>query len=327
MERRDFLRSLAAATTGILVDQIPITAGEAGRDRLRKLLPLRKLGRTGEAVTMLGVGGWHIGRMSETEAQATLETALEGGVRFFDSAEGYQDGGSERRLGKLLTPKHRDLIFLMTKTYARDGKMAKGHLETSLRNLRTDVIDLWQMHTVETPEDVDGRIKEGVLDVMVEAVESGKVRHIGFTGHMRPSAHLRVLERTDVFKTCQLPVNLADPSYESFIRRVVPSLVERKLGIIAMKSLANGGFFGGSQQGEHGDKPKAVPDRVRVADAIHFVLSLPVSVLVTGPDDRHQMAEKIELVRSFQGMNESRRGALINRVSELAKNGLEFYKA
>ena len=327
MERRDFLRSLVAATTGILVDQIPITAGEAGRDRLGKLLPLRKLGRTGEAVTMLGVGGWHIGRMNETEAQATLETALEGGVRFFDSAEGYQDGGSERRLGKLLTPKHRDLIFLMTKTYARDGKMAKGHLETSLRNLRTDVIDLWQMHTVETPEDVDGRIKEGVLDVMVEAVESGKVRHIGFTGHMRPAAHLRVLERTDVFKTCQLPVNLADPSYESFIRRFVPSLVERKLGIIAMKSLANGGFFGGSQQGEHGDKPKAVPDRVRVADAIHFVLSLPVSVLVTGPDDRHQMAEKIELVRSFQGMNESRRGALINRVSELAKNGLEFYKA
>lgn len=327
MERRDFLRSLVAATTGILVDQIPITAGEAGRDRLGKLLPLRKLGRTGEAVTMLGVGGWHIGRMSETEAQATLETALEGGVRFFDSAEGYQGGGSERRLGKLLTPKHRDLIFLMTKTYARDGKMAKGHLETSLRNLRTDVIDLWQMHTVETPEDVDGRIKEGVLDVMVEAVESGKVRHIGFTGHMRPSAHLRVLERTDVFKTCQLPVNLADPSYESFIRRVVPSLVARKLGIIAMKSLANGGFFGGSQQGEHGNKPKAVPDRVTVADAIHFVLSLPVSVLVTGPDDRHQMAEKIELVRSFQGMNESRRGALINRVSELAKNRLEFYKA
>ena len=325
MERRDFLRSLAAVTTGVLVDRV--SASAPARDRLGDLLPLRKLGSTGEAVTMLGLGGWHVGRMSEAEAQTTIETALEGGVRFFDTAQAYQDGGSERRLGKLLTPKYRDVIFLMTKTAAFDGRTARRHLEGSLRNTRTDVLDLWQMHSVGTPEDVDDRIRAGVLDVMTEAADSGKVRHIGFTGHDRPSAHLRVLERTDRFRTCQLPINLADPSHESFIRHVVPSLVKGKLGVIAMKSLANGGFFGGSRQGEPGDKSKVVPDRVSMADAIHFVFSLPVSVLVTGADDRGQIAEKIALARSFQGMGESRRQALIDRVSDLAKNGLEFYKA
>lgn len=325
MERRDFLRSLAAVTAGMLVDRVSVSASV--RDRLGDLLPLRKLGTTGEAVTMLGLGGWHVGRVSEAEAQTTIETALDGGVRFFDTAHGYQDGGSERRLGKLLTPKYRDVIFLMTKTAAFDGRTARRHLEGSLRNMRTDVLDLWQMHSVETPEDVDERVRAGVLDVMMEAVDSGKVRHIGFTGHSRPSAHLRVLERTDRFATCQLPINLADPSYESFIQRVVPSLVKRKLGVIAMKSLANGGFFGGSRQGEPGDRPKVVPDRVSMADAIHFVFSLPVSVLVTGADNRRQIAEKIALARSFQGMGESRRQALIDRVSELAGNGVEFYKA
>ena len=111
-------------------------------DRLGKLLPTRTLGRTGEAVTILGVGGWHIGRMSERNAQATIEAALEGGVRFFDSAEGYQDGGSESRLGKLLTPKYRDVVYLMTKTTARDAAGARRHLEDSLRRLAVDYLRL-----------------------------------------------------------------------------------------------------------------------------------------------------------------------------------------
>jgi uncharacterized protein len=323
-DRRSFLKSLAAllATAGF-----PRRAGAAPpRDRLGELLPTRRLGRTTEEVTMLGLGGWHFGRMSERDAQATLEAALEGGVRFFDSAESYQDGGSESRFGQLLTPRYRDVAYVMTKTTATDAATAQRHLEDSLRRLNVDRIDLWQMHAVASADDVDRRMEAGVLDVIVKAKESGKVRHIGFTGHTRPSAHRRVLERTDVFEVCQLPVNVADPSYESFIDGVVPTLVERNVGVIAMKTLANGGFFGGSRHGEHGDNPKLVPDRVSIAEALRFAWSLPIGVLVTGPDGPVQMREKIELARAFEPLSEAERGELIRRVADRAGQSVEFYK-
>ncbi|MBC8235132.1 aldo/keto reductase [bacterium] len=328
MERRVFLKSLAGLTAGILLPrQVFANKSEKSSDRLGELLPIRVLGRTGESVTMLGVGGWHIGRMNERDAQETIETALEEGVRFFDTAESYQSGGSESRLGQLLTPKYRDVVFLMTKTTATDGDTAKRHLEESLRRLATEHLDLWQVHAVSNPEDVDNRINHGVLDAMVEAKESGKTRYIGFTSHTRPSAHLRVLEKTDVFDTCQMPVNVADPSYESFIEGVLPKLVEHKIGVLAMKSLANGGFFGGSRHGEHGDNPRLVPHRVSIAEAIHFVWSLPVSVLITGPDNVEQMKEKIKLARSFIRMDEKQRQALVKKVADLAGQRVEFYKA
>jgi len=327
MERRIFLKSLAGLTAGILLPrQVFANKSEKSSDRLGELLPVRVLGRTGESVTMLGVGGWHIGRMNERHAQETIEVALEEGVRFFDTAESYQSGGSESRLGQLLTPKYRDVVFLMTKTTATDGDTAKRHLEESLRRLATEYLDLWQVHAVSNPEDVDNRINHGVLDAMVEAKESGKTRYIGFTSHTRPSAHLRVLEKTDVFDTCQMPANVADPSYESFIEGVLPKLVEHKIGVLAMKSLANGGFFGGSRHGEHGDNPRLVPHRVSIAEAIHFVWSLPVSVLITGPDNVEQMKEKIKLARSFIRMDEKQRQALVKKVADLAGQRVEFYK-
>jgi aryl-alcohol dehydrogenase-like predicted oxidoreductase len=276
---------------------------------------------------MLGVGGWHLGRMSDRDAQATIEAALEGGVRFFDTAESYQTGESESRLGKLLTPKYRDVVYLMTKTTARDAEGAKRHLEDSLRRLSVDYLDLWQVHGVQSPDDVDGRIANGVFEVMREAKASGKVRHIGFTGHTRPSAHLRVLEKSDIFDVCQMPVNLADPSYESFILGVLPTLIDRRIGVLAMKTLANGGFFGGSQHGEHGDNPTLIPERVSLAEAIHFAWSLPISVLITGPDHLDQMKEKIALARSFVAMDSHQRSALIEKVADLAGRRVEFYKA
>ena len=196
---------------------------------------------TGQTVTMLGVGGWHIGHMDTgREVQATIETALEGGVRFFDSAESYQRGESERRLGQFLTPKYRDVVYLMTKTTAKDAKTAQNHLNGSLKRLKTDYLDLWQMHTVKDPKDVDLRMEQGVLEVMTKAKGSGKVRHIGFTGHKRPSAHQRILENTEAFEACQMPINLMDPAYNSFIDGILPTLVERKIGVLAMKTLANG---------------------------------------------------------------------------------------
>lgn len=328
INRRSFLKSLAGLTAGVLLPSYTSIGAEGkSSDRLGGLLPTRLLGRTGEAVTMLGVGGWHIGRMSERDAQETIEAALEGGVRFFDSAESYQSGGSEERLGKLLTPKYRDVVYVMTKTTARDAATAKRHLEDSLRRLNTDYLDLWQVHAIESPDDVDHRIANGVLEVVAEAKASGKARHIGFTGHTRPSAHLHMLEKTDIFDTCQMPVNVADVSYESFIKNVLSKLVDRKIGALAMKTLANGGFFGGSEHGEHGDNPRLVPSRLSIAEAIRFVWSLPVSVLITGPDNPDQMREKIRLAKSFVQMSEEEREALVAKVADMAGKRVEFYKA
>jgi predicted aldo/keto reductase-like oxidoreductase len=324
-DRRHFLASLGALLAAAGLPSRPTLAAPA-RDRFGELLPTRVLGGTGLQATMLGVGGWHIGRMPERAAQATIELAIESGIRFFDSAESYQDGRSEERLGQFLTPRYRDVIYLMTKTTARDAATARRHLDESLRRLKADHLDIWQMHAVESVEDVDSRIEKGVLDVFSEAKQSGKVRHVGFTGHARPAAHQRVLERTDMFEVCQLPVNLADASYQSFIEGVVPRLVERRMGVLAMKTLANGGFFGGSEQGEHGDNPKLVPDRVRVAEAIRFVWSLPTSVLITGPDDPSQLREKIAIARSFQPLSEAERSALIRKVADLAGPRVEYYK-
>lgn len=276
---------------------------------------------------MLGVGGWHIGRMSEPDAQETLEAALEGGVRFFDSAESYQDGGSEERLGKLLIPRYRDHIFLMTKTLARDAKTVRRHLEESLRRLRTDHLDLWQIHSLQSPQDVDERLSAGVLEAVKQVQAEGKARYIGFTGHRTPDAHLQMLEKAEGLQTCQMPINLADVSYNSFIQNVLPRLVDRKIGVLAMKTLANGGFFGGSRHGEHGNNPRLVPNRVSVAEAIHFVWSLPVSVLITGPDNPAQMKEKIKLARSFTALTENQRHTLVSKVADLAGRRVEFYKA
>ena len=329
IDRRAFLKSMASLTTGVLLSSACAESGEEETvsDRLGALLPTRRFGRTGEAVTMLGVGGWHIGEMSEAEAQKTIEIALEGGVRFFDSAESYQAGGSEKRLGRLLVPKYRDDVFLMTKTTAHDATKAWEHLEGSLTRLDTDQLDLWQMHSVRNPADVDDRIDNGILDVMLEAKATGKTRYIGFTGHASPAAHERVLEQTDIFDTCQLSMNLVDISYESFIERVVPTLVERNIGVIGMKALANGGFFGGSKHGRHGQNPKVIPNRVSVSEAIRFVWSLPVSTLVTGPDNAEQMQEKIDIAKTFTGMDDNERQALIEKVEDMAGTAVEFYKA
>ena len=329
IDRRGFLKSLAGLTTGVLLSSACAESDEenSNSDRLGTLLPTRRFGRTGEAVTMLGVGGWHIGDMTEAEAQKTIETALEGGVRFFDTAEGYQTGGSESRLGKLLVPKYRDDVFLMTKTRARDANEAWEHLEGSLSRLNTDRLDLWQVHAVRNPADVDERIENGVLDVMIEAKETGKTRYIGFTGHSSPAAHQRVLEKTDIFDACQLSMNLTDVSYESFIEKVVPTLVERNIGVIGMKALANGGFFGGSQHGRHGTNPKVIPNRVSISEAIRFVWALPVSTLVTGPDNAEQMQEKIDIAKNFTGMEDDERLKLIEKVEDMAGTTVEFYKA
>jgi predicted aldo/keto reductase-like oxidoreductase len=214
----------------------------------------------------------------------------------------------------------------MTKSTAKDAKTASAHLEESLTRMRTDYLDLWQVHSLKDPDDVDGRISEGVVDVFEQAKASGKVKHIGFTGHRSPYAHVRMLERTDVFETAQMPINCADPTFESFILSVLPELVKRGMGVLAMKTLSNGGFFGGSKQFEHGPNPLMVPDRVSIREALSFSWSLPISVLITGADNADQMKEKIEIARTLELLDEASRQELVDRVADRAGNIVEFYK-
>lgn len=325
--RRDFLATLTGLTALGVTPSCKAQTVKKAEDVLGEILPLRKLGKTGVSVTMLGVGGQHIGRMNEAAAEETVKASLKSGIRFFDTAETYQRGNSETLYGKFLTPKYRKEVFLMTKTKGRDGETVRRHLRESLERLKTDYLDLWQMHDVVSVQDVDNRIKNGVIEAMTEAKKSGKVKHLGFTGHVTPKAHLRVLEKTDVFEVCQMPINVVDPSYESFILKVLPELTKRDIGVLAMKTLAGGGFFGGGRNGAAGDKNQVVPDRVKLTDAINFVYSLPVACLISGVDNAAQMTENAGYAKNFKPLNEAERKKLIELAADLAGNRVEFYKA
>ncbi|WP_159517656.1 aldo/keto reductase [Sunxiuqinia indica] len=327
--RREFLKNLAAMTAALSVPSI-LSAQNNESDKLGELLPLRRLGKTNEYVTMLGVGGYHIGWTSERDAQAVIETAIGGGVRFFDTAEQYGPAVSEERYGKYLTPKYRDHIFLMTKTQARNAKDAQQHLEDSLRRMKTDRLDLWQIHSIFSPEDVENRLAEGVLEVMKKAKESGKVKYVGFTGHRDPFAHKKMLELTrdnDPFDTVQMPVNALDQSYFSFANNVMPELLERNIGILAMKTLADGRFFGELDRANWKAKDPVIPNYMSIKEALYYSWSLPISTLITGAENVEYMQEKIELAKSFVKLSEADRLELVERVRSKAMEGIyEHYK-
>ena len=335
-DRREFLRKLAGITTTILV---PASWGGGcgpakNSDRLGVILPQRLLGKTGEKVTMLGLGGYHIGWTTEKDAQETIEAALQGGIRFFDNAESYGPHTSEMRYGKFLTPQYRDIIFLMTKSTATNAASAMEHLEASLQRMKTDHVDLWQVHAISSPQDVDDRISNGILDVMLEAKSSGKARHIGFTGHQNPYAHARMLERVkqdDIFETVQMPINPVDAANEhSFIAEVMEEAVNRNYGILAMKTLAAGRFFPktiiSNEVIWETDDP-VVPGRIQLKDVMNFAWSLPISVLISGAENKELINEKIAMAREFSGYSESQRADLIDKVVDISAQGdVEYYK-
>ncbi len=325
MKRRDFLYRLTGSAA-LLSIPASLLAGMTGlttgtRDRLGELMPTRILGNTGEKVTIFGLGGFHTrAKFSDRDAQEALEYALEQGVRFFDTAESYSGGRSEELYGKILTPKYRDVAYLMTKTRARDARTAREHLEGSLRRMKTDYLDLWQIHSVSDAGDVDHRIENGVLEYLLKAREEGKVRHIGFSGHRELSAHKRMLEITDVLQTCQMPVNVLDPSNHSFIKEIMPALIQKNMGILAMKTAANGELI----------QTAVKSGKLSMRELHHFVLSLPVSTLIAGFDNLEQLKERIAHVRSFAGLTEEEREAITKRVAYLAEPDIhpdvEYYK-
>jgi len=324
-----FLKSLAGVTAGLTLGGAT-SAFKSENDRLGEVLQKRKLGRTNEYVTMLGTGGYHVGWTTERDAQEVIEASLEGGVRFFDTAESYANGTSEIRYGKYLTPKYRDLIFLMSKSTGKDAKTVREHLEGTLRRLNTDHLDLYQVHAISTPEDVDSRIHLGVLDVLLKAKEEGKIRHLGFTGHQNPFAHARMLERTkesDIFDTVLMPVNVLDQSYFSFTNNIMSKALDRNIGILAIKSLADGRFFAKKEQAGWTTDDPLIPNYLSIKEAMHFVWSLPVSVLISGNENATFMREKIALARSFTKLTEEQKIALIDKVKDIALTGkVEYFK-
>ncbi|MGD7653536.1 MAG: aldo/keto reductase [Verrucomicrobiales bacterium] len=335
--RREFLSGLtAAAAVGmgwsgrVLAEQMPDVSDKHGR-----LLPTRPLGSTGDRVTLLGLGGQHYRRLPGKDHQKAIEVAIEGGIRFFDTAQSYgKDALSERLLGEHLTPRYRDEVFLMTKSSARDPKVAQKHLEDSLRNLKTEVIDLWQVHTLETIEDVDRRWDNGTVDVFLKAREDGKVRHLGFTGHKEPGVLLHFLKRAKErgvkFQTSQFPVNVCDPAYSSFIEKHMPECLANDIGVLAMKTMCGGKLFDslGEGWGPRGQvrTEALVPDQLPFRDATDYVWSLPIATRIAGFDNIKQLKENIAAARSIRKLSEQRQAEILAKAAAQAGPNREFYK-
>jgi aryl-alcohol dehydrogenase-like predicted oxidoreductase len=338
LTRRGFLTLLGGLTAGLLASRLVhgqeriVGAPVSGHDRLGKLLPQRKLGSSGQLLTNLGVGGAHVGSVSERDAQAIIERALEEGVRFFDNAPFYSGGRAEEHYGKFLCPEYRDVAFIMTKSMARNRDAALKDLDASLARLKTDYVDLWQLHSLESPQDVEDRIRNGVLDAYLEAQQRGKVRHIGFTGHSSYKAHLRMLEEVGKrgvrMSSAQMPINPADPHFDSFVTHVLPRCVEAGIGVLAMKTLADGRFFGGNRGWgrTHVSVKPIVPAVLSVEDVFGFVWSLPVTTLVSGMESAGQVSQNAAAARKTWNWNRAERQKRIDAVASFAGPDLEFYK-
>jgi len=333
--RREFLKKTSAVTAYSIFSGW--ASSQAATDKLGEVLPLRQITRNGEKSTSFALGGYHMGITDNlTEAERIIERAIELGVRFFDNARVYHQGRAEEYYGKFLTPKYRDQVFLMTKSASRTGSEVRKDLDLSLKALNTDYVDLWQIHTFTTKEDVDNRLKEGVLDVFLEAKEKGKAKYIGFTSHQNPSTIVYFLDllrdRGLEMDTCQMPINVCDPSFESFQLNALPVLVERGYGVIAMKTMA-----GGSMMGKRIDTtPKEIatediPDVVKqtgisYAQLHQYVYALPVSALCSGCDTVQKLEDNVSVLKNLKKLSKSEMEQLMNTVKPFAGKYVENYK-
>ena len=280
-------------------------------------IPTRPFGRSGEPVSILGLGGWHLGLPKTDRAAVRLaHAAIDAGVTFLDNAWDYNDGLSETRMGQAIADR-RDQVFLMTKvcTHGRDAKIAMRQLEQSLRRLRTDHLDLWQIHEVVYEDEPERHFaRGGVVEALDRAREQGKVRFVGFTGHKDPSLHLAMLAHDYRWDACQLPLNAFDASFRSFEEQVLPELNRRGIAAIGMKS------FGGDA--------RAIKAKVVSAnDALRYALSLPVATVVSGMDSPAVLAQNLSVARGFRTMSATARTALRRRVARSAADGrFELYK-
>ncbi len=276
-------------------------------------IPTRLLGSTGIRVTVLGVGGYHIGKNRNTKLGIQIiRTAIDEGINFLDNAWCYNGGKSEIIMGKALRDGYRDKVFLMTKNHGRDGKTYTKQLEESLKRLQTDTIDLVQFHEIVDEGVPDKIFSQGAIEAALKAKEQGKIRFIGFTGHRWPHLFRQMLDYDFPWDTVQHPTNLLDIHYRSFTREVLPILKERGIGAIGMKSLASGNLL------ETG---------VCAKDAISFALSLPIDILVSGIDSIEILHKNLDIARNWTPLSPEEKEQLMQKAAPFAGDGhLEHYK-
>ena len=304
--RRDFLK--AAVATSVLAGTVPGWAAESEGGML-----YRRLGRTGEKVSAIGLGGYHIGNpKDEQESIRIIRSAIDRGITFMDNCWDYHEGGSEVRMGKGLQDGYRKKVFLMTKIDGRTKTSAARQIEESLQRLQTDHFDLLQFHEIIRMEDPDrifaaGGGVEGALD----AKKAGKIRYIGFTGHKDPDIHLRMLavarEHEFRFDAVQMPLNVMDAHFRSFQQKVVPVLVKEDIGVLGMKSMSSGVIL-------HSKTAQPI-------ECLHYALNLPTSVVITGIDRMEILDQALEAARTFKPMSQEAVSALLARTAEAAGAG------
>ena len=277
-------------------------------------MPHRVLGRTGEQVSAIGLGGWHLS-LSHVEERLSLRivrTAIDRGITFMDNSWDYNEGASELRMGKALRDGYRDRVFLMTKVDGRSKTAAARQLDESLRRLGTDRIDLVQHHEILRYEDPH-RIfdEEGANAALVEARQAGKLRYIGFTGHKDPHIHRYMLEVARQhgfeFDSVQMPLNVMDAHYRSFERLVLPELVSRRIGVLGMKPIANGLILKSGT--------------VTATECLHYAMNLPTSVVITGCDSLEILEQALEAARTFRPMSDAEVRTLLARTAGAASRG------
>lgn len=274
----------------------------------------RDLGSTGEKVSAIGLGGWHLSlkHVDEQLAIRLVRSAIDRGITFMDNCWDYNGGVSEIRMGKALQDGYRDKVFLMTKIDGRSKKEATKQLDESLKRLQVDHIDLVQHHEVLRFEDPHRVFdEEGSNAALIEAKQAGKIRYIGFTGHKDPAIHLHMLEVATKhgfkFDTAQMPLNVMDAHYRSFAKLVVPELVKQRIGILGMKSMANGILLRSNT--------------VTPIECLHYALNLPTSVVITGMDRMEILDQAFEAVRTFQPMSDQQVQTLLAKTKEAAALG------
>src|SRR6476660_4412958 len=314
LTRREFLGAML--TSSVLAGVAGVELWAAGSENG---IPYRRLGRSGERVSVIGLGGWHLGIQSEEqETVRIIRTALDEGINFLDNCWDYNDGASEVRMGKALRDGYRKKAFLMTKLDARSSKGTARQIDESLRRLQTDTIDLLQFHEVIRDNDPDLIFApKGGMEAVLEAKKNGKVRYIGFTGHKSPDFHLKMLNaafaRNFTLNTVQMPLNLMDAHYESFEKKVLPVLVKHNIGVLGMKPMGDGLIL----------KSKAAEP----VECLQYALTLPTSVVITGCDSLPILQQALKVARSFKPLSGEQVAALLARTAPVAQKGeWELYK-
>jgi aryl-alcohol dehydrogenase-like predicted oxidoreductase len=320
MDRRDFLRTATVAAAGSVASasaqstQTPTTQRPESPNMI-----YRELGRTGERVSAIGIGGFHLGKQQDPdESVRLLRAAIDRGITFMDNCWDYNGGISEVRMGQALRDGYRQKVFLMTKIDGRDKNTAARQIEESLGRLQTDTIDLMQFHEVIRLDDPDVIFAPGgAIEAVKEAKQAGKIRHIGFTGHKDPSVHLRMFETADQhgfhFDTVQMPINVMDAHFRSFLNGVAPVAQQHGTAILAMKTF--------------GDHFILESKTVTPIEALHFGLNSPASVVITGIDSPAVLDQAFEAVKTFNSLDQQQVAAILAKTRDAAMTGkFELFK-